>query len=846
MRRPHLLPAVVLLLGGLVLCLAQVPSAGAGEKKKVKEVEWSATVEPADLAPGGEGWLVVRGRLTPPYHIYAAGDEATTWRELPAEGVTYDLEHAEASDAHPWKPEWGGEEDVKTIWEGEFVLRVPLKLAPTVRPGTEVGLLFDYQACSDRGCLVPERNHKVSTWLPGAEVPAPILSPAVAYEGGEVRLEVKEVARDGLSGLLQVVFEPAFNHYFYLPPSKDGSIPIDARPVAAEGVTWGAFALPAGGGKLHDALAIDLGFERSPAVGELAVEVRIQACDTLGRCLPPRSGRLTLTFDTRGAAPTPTGAGPEGPEPTEAGAAPEEGAGASLAGPAEPRGELFFPVYHSADEGAPEEGAEPAGAAPDAPGAPAGGAPAGAGPGPGGAPVPGGLAAQGGSDDEAGLVGTWYRESGLLVLGLLFLVGVGLAFTPCVLPIIPITISVIGGGRAVPKGRLTALLGTYVGGLTLTYGGLGVFAAFVGGSMSAAFREPLVIVAISGLFFFLALAMLGVFELQPPQWLARLQGGAQRRAGSYVGAFMFGCLAAVIASPCTGPFIAGMALVAAQQQDPVLGFSMFAALALGMGAVFFAAGSLNLLMRPGPWMVWVRYGFGVILFGAAIYYLANQQLIVPPVSYALAGLGALIGCLGIARHLRHREGAEPREAWRRGVAVGSVLALAGLGVAFLTRPIVVPEDLRWTKIRDKEHLLAAVEDAAREGRPVVVDVWATWCYYCKEYDKVMLGSEALKERLRRVVRLKLDVTDDMFPDIRQGLGIPADAQPYLVFIDPKKRIHRGVDIQEWWGDQSEARLKQSLDRVLGVADPALAGAAAGAAAGAGSASAALPGGHASR
>src|SRR5439155_2706666 len=128
------------------------------------------------------------------------------------------------------------------------------------------------------------------------------------------------------------------------------------------------------------------------------------------------------------------------------------------------------------------------------------------------------------------------------------------------------------------------------------------------------------------------------------------------KGGNVVGAFLFGGMAALIASPCTGPVIAGMIVFTAQSGNAALGFLMFVVLGLGMGAVFFAAGSLNLVMRPGPWMVWVRYGFGVLLVATALYYLRSAERISTWGVLAIGFSAAALVALGIGRHLTSKEG----------------------------------------------------------------------------------------------------------------------------------------------------------------------------------------------
>jgi thiol:disulfide interchange protein DsbD len=377
----------------------------------------------------------------------------------------------------------------------------------------------------------------------------------------------------------------------------------------------------------------------------------------------------------------------------------------------------------------------------------------------------------------------------LLYLGGIFLAGIALAFTPCVLPIIPITVSIIGGGRTdLSKGRLTFLLSCYALGLSTTYGVMGLIAGSGGASMSAAFESDVAIYVIAGVFFLLSLGMFGIYELQPPAWLQRLQGGA--KGGSPVGAAVFGALAAVIASPCVGPAVVGMLVFIATSGNMLLGFLMFFMLGLGMSAVFFAAGSLNLLMRPGPWMVWVRWFFGILLVGAAFYYLSSSGKLVPPALWVVGAVVAAAIAFGTWHHLAKKE--MDHQAVRKSAILAGVLAATVGLVAFLTRP----GDMAWTDVRDRDHLVALVEQAKKEGKATVVDVWATWCTYCRKYDHVVENDAELESAFRRMNRARIRVDEGSRDDLRSAVGAPP-GQPVMVFLDSQGRIRRDLDVKEW-------------------------------------------------
>ncbi|MFV1960098.1 MAG: protein-disulfide reductase DsbD family protein, partial [Planctomycetota bacterium] len=352
--------------------------------------------------------------------------------------------------------------------------------------------------------------------------------------------------------------------------------------------------------------------------------------------------------------------------------------------------------------------------------------------------------------------------------------------------------------------------------------------------MEAAFRIPAVIWGLAGLFLVLGAGMLGFFELQPPAWMERMRGGAARKGGTVVGTFLLGCLAALIASPCTGPFVVAMLTFVATTGSVAIGFLIFFALGLGMGAVFFAAGSLNLLARPGPWMVWVRNAFGIVLVGLALYYVANSELLLPPALFVVGFVLALLGWWGVTRHLARREGERPRVALTRGAIVAVLIAATTGLVAGITRPV---PDLGWTRLKDIPHLRAKVAEARAKGQPVLVDVWATWCFYCKEFDKVMEGDRDLRARVRKMMRLKIDVTgEDKHEDLRRALGIPLEGQPRMVLIDAQGRIRRAADVERWFGKAGEdpaEDLRKRFDLVF-KDPPKKSEAKAGGASGAGS------------
>lgn len=398
------------------------------------------------------------------------------------------------------------------------------------------------------------------------------------------------------------------------------------------------------------------------------------------------------------------------------------------------------------------------------------------------------------AESDSSLLTRLLHDTPILGFGFIFIIGLGLAFTPCVLPILPITVSVISGGNPdIPPKRLATLLGTYVLGLCMTFATMGVIAAMTGGAMSAIFAMPAVQWGFVVVFLLLAFAMYGIYELQPPAWMMKLQGGAQKRSGSMIGAFMFGCLGAIIASPCTGPAIAVLLIETAKTGSEVYGFAMFFTLGLGMGAVLFAAGSLNFLMRPGPWMVWVRHTFGIAMVAVAIYYLSQYQLIGETARWIIGGIVCVLVVIGLTWHRHKKEGEQLGVARMHALKVGALTALAVGFVAWYTK---VPDNLlSWTYVKSPQHLQELVAESNSQGKPVVVDFWGDWCTNCKVYDERIAVTPTLRERFERITRIKVDLSEDevRWP-MRHALGVEGSGAPIMVFIDREGRIRRNADV----------------------------------------------------
>jgi thiol:disulfide interchange protein DsbD len=812
---PFLVAALAVLLASRRAALADPKDSG--------NISFAASTDPERVSPGGKGVLVITGAIRKGLHVYADQrfkviPEATT-------GVAYGKH--EISKATSWKDPAFPEDPPSDVFFDQVVVKIPFEVASDAALPIAVGATIKWSACDEDQCYAPESKGPLTVEVKAPEAstpppspdgegaplpvapagvapspadpapgepnpagPAPVASaPPPAPETGrgpfdvnvthvadETRVTVRATEKE-----VVVLFEPAAGHHLYAVGHEGAEHPITVKGGPSTGVVWFEVVAPVlESTEVRGPYEVRLPYaDHGDGTSALDVFVSWQACLDAGQCRAPEKPHR-FTIDRDGDAVTIVAAATE-----VAAAVPEPTSTATLPAPVPP-GTAAVPAT-APSASTPETGPSSAPSSTPVP-----------------VPVTGPGSAGGKAVPATGLLfpvlgeapkdenrfGDWWALLSAFVTGL------ALSLTPCVLPIIPITVSIIGGGRAdLTRGRLTFLLSCYVLGLSLAFGVMGVAAALTGGSLAAAFQSPVAIWIIAGVFVLLSLGMFGIYELQPPAFVQRMQGGA--KGGNPIGAFLFGALAAVIASPCTGPFIAAALVFIAQSGSVLLGFLIFFAIGLGMGSVFFAAGSLNLLMKPGPWMVWVRYMFGVIMIGGALYYLASADKLVPPALFVAGFLIAVAVAFGVARHLVRKEGEAVPHAASQAAKVAVLIAVATGLVAVLTRRSSADDQLDWTTVTSREQLVAEVDKARAQGKGTVVDVWATWCHFCVKYDDLIAEDPPLRDEMSRFHRLRMDLTNEDRPweaGLREGLGIPTNLQPFMVFLDSQGRIRRDSDV----------------------------------------------------
>jgi thiol:disulfide interchange protein DsbD len=385
-------------------------------------------------------------------------------------------------------------------------------------------------------------------------------------------------------------------------------------------------------------------------------------------------------------------------------------------------------------------------------------------------------------DGDFDVKATIERHGLFLTLVIAYGLGVLTSFTPCVYPLIPVTVSVFGA-RKTTRLRAFLLSVCYALGIAATYSALGALTAFTGTLFGSLMTNSLVIGGIGLVFGALALSMAGLFEIGlPPSLHERLSsvGGA-----GFLGAFSMGLVAGFVAAPCTGPILVGILAFVSTSGSPVAGIAILFSYALGIGLLFVVIGTFSgvaaSMPKSGRWMEVVRSVFAAVLFGAALYFVRNilpgiGALFEGPVwghlaAAALFAIGAVAGGL----HLDVTVAPWPKKLRK---AVASFLAGAGLFgfVAAATggklpSPAWVPSE--------GEGLLAAREGA----KPAIIDFYADWCVACKELDHKTWSDARVIEESKCFVMIKIDATsgDDAVAALQEKYAVPG--LPAVIFIE---------------------------------------------------------------
>ena len=370
-------------------------------------------------------------------------------------------------------------------------------------------------------------------------------------------------------------------------------------------------------------------------------------------------------------------------------------------------------------------------------------------------------------DTEKELTFTEQLASQSLITNLLifFVVGVGLAFTPCVFPMFPILSSLIAGQQNLSTKKAFALSFVYVQGMAVTYAALGLVVAALGGQVQGYLQHPFVLISFSLLFVLLAMSMFGWYEIKLPSSMMNklTQVSNNQKGGNYVGVFLMGVLSGLIASPCTTAPLSAALLFVAQSGDYLVGGLTLYVLSLGMGLPLLLLGTSGgkLLPKAGGWMEQVKTLFGFVMLIVPLILL--ERLVSADIILLMAGVLALATAL----YLHHWHSSQTQSKLKTALwFAATLLVITGFT---LTKNYFWPVQVQtvqvssqnneFKQVADLAELKEAVAQANDEGRMVMVDLYADWCVACKEFEHYTFPDAQVQDEFSHYQLIQIDLTE---------------------------------------------------------------------------------------
>jgi thioredoxin:protein disulfide reductase len=403
--------------------------------------------------------------------------------------------------------------------------------------------------------------------------------------------------------------------------------------------------------------------------------------------------------------------------------------------------------------------------------------------------APAGLA-QTGEDSKA--PGPLYGWAMIWTLLGIFAGGMALNLTPCVYPLIPITVSYFGGQAAKGEKNQGKLIGhglCYIIGLALTNSVLGVAASLTGGLMGSLLQNPVVLIAVSAVLVFFATSLFGLWEMRLPGGLTQV---AAKSYTGYFGSLFMGLTLGVVAAPCIGPFVLGLLTWVAGMGSPWLGFIIFFTLSLGLGLPLFLlamfSGQLEKLPRSGGWMLWVRKLMGWVLVAMAAHFV--RPVLPGHWGTVLLALVALSAGLHLGWIDKNQANFRVFPWLKGGVGVGCLVLSAFL----VTSWALQGPGVTWRPYSED-----VLKEAQRLNKPVIIDFYATWCTPCRELEEITFHDASVVGQAESgFVMVKVDVTKGGNP-VHDRLLKQYEVRgvPTIVFLDNGGRENRGLRLVDF-------------------------------------------------
>lgn len=406
------------------------------------------------------------------------------------------------------------------------------------------------------------------------------------------------------------------------------------------------------------------------------------------------------------------------------------------------------------------------------------------------------------SSEQHQLVDMLKSDSVWLTLVAFFIGGLLLSFTPCVFPMYPILTGIIvGQGDKLSTKRAFALSFAYVQGMAVTYTLLGIVVAIAGAQFQAMFQHPVVLIALSALFIFLALSMFGMFNLAlPSSWQNKLnQLSSNQKGGSYIGVLIMGAISGLVASPCTTAPLTGALLYISQSGDIALGASALYALSLGMGLPLLVLGSSGgkLLPKAGNWMNVIKNIFGLLLLAVPIF-LLERFLPVMVINVLWATL--ILATAGYFYTVNQTT--EKTFGFGLRSIVIFLIFFIGANKAYqLIYPVgnyasvTSEKGQSFVQVNNLAAMNTAIANANAQGKTVMVDLYADWCVACKEFEEYTFYEANVQSALANTVLLQIDLTDTGSQDSVELMSkFEIFGLPSILFFDltgnelPQRRV----------------------------------------------------------